>query len=214
MLQETLPIKPALRGYLHQETFFVALGAGILLIARISGRTALIASLIYCLCLLLLFGISAFYHRLHWQPNTRALLKRLDHSAIYLLIAGTFTPICLFALSDTTGPRLLLVVWSVASLGIMQTIFWVQAPKWFSALFYVAMGWLVLPYLTELRGSLGSFNLLLLAIGGMAYTLGALVYALKRPGLVPAIFGYHELFHLLTIIGAALHFIVIYHLVT
>ncbi len=202
-----------MRGYFHQEAFFIALGACILLIAKSSNSVTTIASLTYSFGLLLLFGVSACYHRLHWEPRERALMKRLDHSAIFLLIAGTFTPICLLALSEVEGQQLLVLVWSVALLGILQSIFWVKAPKWFTAVFYVGMGWIIFPYLSELKLSIGSDSLALLGAGGFAYTIGALIYATKRPKLTPNVFGYHELFHLMTIIGAAFHFMVVYRLI-
>lgn len=192
----------------------MAFGACLLLIAKSSNSLAFISSLTYSFGLLLLFGVSAFYHRLHWEPKGRALMKRLDHSAIFIVIAGTFTPICLLALSETEGRRLLLLVWCVAVVGILQSIFWVKAPKWFTALFYISMGWTISPYLLDLQVSIGSEQLGWLAAGGIAYTLGAVFYALKRPRLAPPIFGYHELFHLLTIIGAAFHFIVVYKLIS
>lgn len=214
MSDNNLLKKPSMRGYFHQEAFFMALGACILLIAKSSNSTSTMASLVYSFGLLLLFGVSACYHRLHWAPRERALMKRLDHSAIFLLIAGTFTPICLLALSEVIGQQLLVLVWSVALLGILQSVFWVKAPKWFTAVFYVGMGWIIFPYLTELRLSMGSSNLYWLGAGGLAYTIGALFYATKRPKLAPHMFGYHELFHLMTIIGAAFHFIVVYHLIT
>ncbi|MDZ4675940.1 MAG: hemolysin III family protein [Oligoflexia bacterium] len=205
--------KPLLRGYLHQEAFFVALGACVLLIAKSSNQTSLLASLIYSLCLLLLFGISTVYHRPHWNPKGRALMKRFDHSAIFLLIAGTFTPICLLALSEKDGSQLLIVIWSAALLGIIQSIFWIKAPKWFTALFYVIMGWIAIPYFHEMQLTLGINNMLLVASGGVVYTVGAVFYAMKKPNFVPGVFGYHELFHLFTIIGVILHFIVVYRLI-
>ena len=205
--------KPALRGYLHQEAFFVALGACACLLANASTSPALVASLVYSFGLLMLFGISAVYHRPHWDPKPRAFLKRLDHSAIFVQIAGTFTPICILALSPKIGGQLLLVIWVTAFFGILQSIFWVKAPKYLTAIFYVTMGWFVLPYGSELKESLGTANLALIAAGGIVYTIGAVFYALKRPKLVPSVFGYHELFHLFTIIGAGLHFVVIYRMI-
>ena len=204
---------PLLRGYIHQEAFFVALGACLLLVAKSSNTTAQAASIIYSLGLLLLLGISAFYHRRYWAPKARAILRRVDHSAIFLLIAGTFTPICLLALSQTEGYHLLLIVWAMALFGIIQSIFWAKAPKKYRALFYVVMGWIALPYVHELNSSLGSKNLALLVLGGVAYSIGAVFYAVKKPNLSPSIFGYHELFHVFTIIGATLHFIVVYQLI-
>lgn len=206
-------MKPALRGYLHQEAFFVALGACILLIAKSTNSISYLSSLVYSLGLLLLFGISAIYHRPQWEPKQRAVLKRLDHSAIFVLIAGTFTPICLLGLPQEQGNLLLIVIWVAALAGIIQSIFWVKAPKWLTALFYIAMGWMALPYLAVLKISLGTASLLLLAIGGVVYTVGAVFYAKKRPNIRPGIFGYHELFHLFTVIGAAFHFVVVYRLI-
>lgn len=213
-MHESKPLKkPLLRGYLHQEAFFVVLGAGALLVAKSSDQTALIASLIYSFSLLFLFGISAVYHRPHWQPKQRALLKRVDHAAIFILIAGTFTPICLLALPEHDGRQLLIIIWLAAVLGILQSIFWVKAPKAVTAIFYVVMGWLAMPYAGDLHASLGVTQVALIVAGGIIYTLGAVFYALKKPNFAPHIFGYHELFHLMTIIAAALHFAVIYQLI-
>ncbi|MGZ3724690.1 MAG: PAQR family membrane homeostasis protein TrhA [Pseudobdellovibrio sp.] len=214
MTVKTPPIKPTLRGYLHQEAFFCTLGASVLLLIKSSNTLSFICGLIYSVSLLLLFGISAIYHRPQWNPQTRALLKRLDHSAIFILIAGTFTPVCVFALSEKSSHQLLSVVWSAAIAGVLQSIFWVKAPKYVTALFYVIMGWLALPYLSEIHMSHGNSQISLLLAGGVFYTLGAFFYALKKPNLFPGVFGYHELFHLLTIIAAGLHFAVVYQLIT
>lgn len=141
-------------------------------------------------------------------------MKRLDHSAIFLLIAGTFTPVCLLALPVEKGPSLLVVVWCAAIIGIAQSVFWTTAPKWLTALLYIGIGWMIAPYLRELQHSLGFQNLAFLAVGGMAYTIGAVLYATKWPKLSPRVFGYHELFHALTIVGAIFHFIVVYSLIS
>jgi hemolysin III len=213
-MTEPKPLKkPSLRGYLHQEAFFLALGACSLLIAKSTNQTSFAASCVYTFGVLVLFGVSAIYHRPHWDPKPRALMKRLDHSAIFIMIAGTFTPLCLLALPEGDGHHLLVVIWSTAVLGVLQSIFWVKAPKWFTALFYIAAGWLVFPYLGEIKESLGSNNLSLIIAGGLVDTVGGLFYALRRPKLNPAVFGYHELFHLFTVIGTALHFAVIYQLI-
>lgn len=212
-MKTTSSTKPKLRGYLHQEAFFITLGAGALLILKSSNSQTLISSLVFILGLLLLFGISAVYHRPHWQPKERALMKRLDHSAIFIQIAGTFTPLCLLALNETSGRQLLITIWSAASLGIIQSVFWVKAPKVLTALFYVIMGWFALPYLGELKAALGINQILLILGGGIIYTIGAVFYAFKIPKLWPTTFGYHELFHLFTIIGAGLHFMAIYPLI-
>lgn len=213
MAREEPPQKPLLRGYFHQEAFFISLGACSLLVAKSSSRRALVASLIYSLGLLMLFGVSAWYHRKHWEPKARALMKRLDHSAIFIFIACTATPIGLLILPEASGRHLLWVMWTVALAGVVQSILWVRAPEWISALLYVGMGWIVYPYFDALYQGLGRLRLALIVAGGIVYTIGAICYALKRPRLVAGVFGYHELFHVLTILGALLHFIVIYQLV-
>lgn len=205
--------KPLLRGYLHQEAFFIALGACALLIAKSTEKRTLIAALVYSIGLLLMLGISSIYHRIHWQPQTRALLKRLDHSAIFIQIAGTFTPVCMLALDKKQGHALLIFIWIFAIAGILQSIFWVKAPKYATALFYVAMGWMALPYISALAQTLGETKLALIIAGGIVFTIGSIFYATKRPKIYPHIFGYHELFHFFTIIGALLHFIVVYQLI-
>ncbi len=206
--------KPILRGYFHQEAFFVALGACLLLIFKNTSSLALAATSIYSVGLLMLFGVSALYHRKTWQPRGRAIMKKFDHAAIFILIAGSFTPICLFALPSPSGLNLLLLVWITALVGIIQSFFWTKAPKWLSAIFYVGMGWVVVPYLGLLRDSLGLILFISLVAGGVAYTIGAVFYATKRPKLKPHVFGYHELFHLFTIVGAVFHFIVVYQLMS
>lgn len=204
--------KPKLRGWIHQESFFVALGACVLLIVESKNAVSLLAGLIFTFGLLFNFGVSALYHRIDWQPNIRALLRRLDHSAIFVLIAGTFTPVCLLGLSQKSGVAMLTMIWIVAILGIMMSIIWVQAPKWLAGLIYVGMGWSILPSIPELAQSLGHQGVLLLALGGIAYTIGAVFYVAKWPNLKPGIFGYHELFHVMTVLGAGLHFVAVYKL--
>lgn len=205
--------KPLLRGYLHQEAFFIALGASVLLIARAANDSALIASIVYSSGLLLLFGFSAIYHRFNWEPRRRAFLKRIDHSAIFLLIAGTTTPIAMLALPQQVGEKLLWTIWGAAAAGIIQSIFWVKAPKWVTATLCIAVGWLSFPYVGEMAENLSRADLALLVSGGVAYSIGAIFYALKKPNFFPGVFGYHELFHLCTIVAAGMHFAVIYSLV-
>lgn len=214
MTQNIKPLKkPTLRGHLHQAAFFMTLGAGSLLVANSTSSAATIAGVIYVLGLLFLFGVSSIYHIPHWEPKPRAFMKRIDHSAIFILIASTFTPLCMLALPEAPGKQLLIIIWSAAALGLIQSFFWVKAPKWVTAILYVVMGWLALPYLGELKDSLGSGRILFIIAGGVVYTVGAVFYAIKKPNLKPGVFGYHELFHLFTIIGALLHFVVIYQLI-
>lgn len=184
-----------------------------MLVALSSGSRAIIANLIYSLSLTGLFGISSLYHRPTWSANARTWMRRLDHSAIFILIAGTGTPLCLLALPEPSGTNMLILFWVAALVGVVQSLFWVRAPKWLAALLYITMGWLAVPYLPELQSALGSANVWLLLTGGVIYTLGALVYAVKKPNPAPQVFGYHEIFHLLVIIAAAFHFVVIVNLV-
>jgi hemolysin III len=213
-MQQSQSTKPRLRGYIPQEAFFVALGGCLILMTRSPDSKTLVATMVYSFGLLMLFGFSAFYHRPHWQPKQRALLKRIDHAAIFILIAGTATPVSLFALPENDNRHFLFLIWTAGVLGIVQSIFWIKAPKWLTAILYVAMGWLCFPYMPEFKSALGSISVALLLGGGIVYTVGAVFYALKRPKLFPTVFGYHELFHVFTIIGATMHFIVIYRLIS
>ena len=202
--------KPLLRGHFHQAMFFVALGACSVLVFKSTTLVETLATLIYSLGLLIMFGVSALYHRIHWEPKARLLMKKLDHCGIYIMIAGTFTPICLLSLSETSGQKLLILIWIVALLGILQSVFFVNLPKLVSAILYLIAGYLILPYLSELQAHLGMTNVALILAGGIVYSIGALTYGLKRPVLNPRVFGYHELFHTLVGVAAILHFIVIY----
>jgi hemolysin III len=202
--------KPLLRGHFHQAAFFTACGACLMLISKSETNLSLSAAIIYSFSLIFLLGTSALYHRINWQPQARQMMKRLDHCAIYILIAGTFTPVCLLALGDESGRRLLITIWSIAILGVAQSLFYVNAPKWLSAILYVVAGYMILPYVGELKDKV---NLTLLIGGGVVYTVGAITYALKKPNFRPLVFGYHEVFHVLVIIGAALHFVLVYDLI-
>jgi hemolysin III len=205
--------KPAFRGCFHQEAFFISLGACALLIAKAGDARTVAAASIYTFSLLFLFASSAIYHRFHWSPKQRQMLQRVDHSAIFVVIAGTATPLALLCLPPDQGQTLLWLIWGVALLGIIQSIFWIHAPKWVMASECIAMGWLSFPFLGALKGSLSSGQFGMLIAGGVVYSLGAIFYATKRPQLWPAHFGYHELFHLCTVIGAAFHFAVIHGVV-
>lgn len=206
---ETTLSKPLLRGHFHQAAFFVALGACAMLVSQSHDSRNLVAALIYSFSLCGLFGISALYHRPTWKPVPRMWMRKLDHAAIYILIAGTSTPICLLALSPEIGTRLLQLVWGAATFGMFQSLFWVQAPKWVSSTLYIVVGGIIFPYLAELKAVLSNNDIQLIYAGGVVYVAGAIIYALKRPNPNPNIFGYHEIFHLLVIAGALFHFQVI-----
>ena len=207
------PTKPALRGHFHQAMFFVVLGAGVPLVYNSQGLATRVSVSVYVVCALLTFGISALYHRITWSTAARAIWRKLDHAGIYLMIAGTFTPVAMLGLSAASARNCLMTIWVIALAGIIQSIFFVNIPKIFSALIYLVAGYLIVPYMGELQQTLGSGNVWLLVAGGVTYTLGALCYALKRPVLDPRYFGYHEVFHVLVNAGATLHFFVINDLV-
>jgi hemolysin III len=202
-------LKPRLRGVLHQEAAWFALGAGSVLIAMSRTLEGAIAAAIYSASLVVLFTISSIYHRVEWTTaRARALMRRADHSSIFILIAGTYTPITLLGLSEADGRRLLITIWVGAALGVAMSLWWVNAPKALVAIAAVALGWTIVPYFDETRRLLGAGTWLLLA-GGIAYTAGAIVYALRRPDPFPRVFGYHEVFHVLTLVGALLHFVAV-----
>lgn len=199
------PAKPLLRGVSHQVACVVALVAGLALWRTVSTEAARHAVAIYTASITALFGVSAAYHRPTWQPRARQWMRRLDHAAIFVFIAGTYTPLCL-ALAPADGARLETFVWVGALAGVLQSMLWVQAPKPFIAVLYLALGWSVLPYIGRMHAAVGLAPLALILGGGVVYSVGALVYAKKRPDPSPRIFGYHEVFHALVIVAAVLHF--------
>src|SRR5256714_3793969 len=203
-------LNPRLRGVSHQWAFFVSLVTGVaLVLAAPSGRAAL-ATAIYAVSVAGLFGASALYHRISWASvNARRWMRRLDHSMIFLLIAGTYTPFALLALRGTLATAILIVVWSAAAAGIVLKLVWIDAPKTLVAIIYVALGWVAVAAFPELIARLGVTATALVAAGGVLYTVGAIIYAFQRPDPVPAVFGYHEIFHALVIVAAALQYAVV-----
>ncbi len=199
--------KPLLRGVSHEIAAAAALFAwGGLAVVAGPGRPRA-AAIVYGASLFSLFFVSALYHRPTWNARARLLMRRLDHSAIFLLIAGTYTPFCLL-LPPASGVPLLAIAWVGAAAGVLQSILWVRAPKPLVAAVYVLLGWAVVPVVPALRAALGGSAIALLLAGGAAYTLGALVYAARRPDPFPRVFGYHEVFHALVVAAAACHFAV------
>jgi hemolysin III len=200
------PPKPSLRGVLHQWAAVYALGAGTSLVLLAPSAQARVAAAIYAASLVLLLTISAVYHRFQWTLPTRTWLRRADHASIFLLIGGSYTPIAMLALGGDTGRHLLLAIWCGVALGVMVSMLWPGAPKWVTAAIAVAVGWTMVPYLGAVGRALSTIEIWLVALGGAAYTVGALVYATKRPNPWPRTFGYHEIFHALTLVGAGLHY--------
>ncbi len=199
--------KPLLRGVSHEIAAAVALAAWVALALAAGPGRARTAANVYGASLFTLFAVSATYHRPDWGPRARLFMRRLDHSAIFFLIAGTYTPFCLL-LPRSQGLPLLALVWGGGVAGALREILWPHAPKPLSAALYVLLGWVVVPVLPILRATLGARGIALLLAGGAAYTLGAVVYALRRPDPFPRVFGYHEIFHGLVVVAAAFHFAV------
>ncbi|GAA5091445.1 hemolysin III family protein [Microbacterium yannicii] len=197
-------IKPTWRGWIHAATFPVAIVAGIVLIAVAQGAPAKWACAVFMATSLLLFGNSALYHRFNWKPKTKAILKRIDHANILLLIAGTYTPIATLALPPQQGALLLVLVWSGALVGILFRVFWINAPRWLYVALYLALGWAAVMYLVDLFEA-NPAMMILVAVGGLLYTGGAIVYALKRPNPWPGHFGFHEIFHVCTVLAFLCH---------
>ncbi len=194
---------------LHQYAFFVSLGSGALLLLLAATTRASVAVAVYAASVSGLFGVSALYHRVTWTAPARRRMRRLDHAMIFLLIAGTYTPVGLLILQGTLATTVLLVVWSGAVAGIVLELAWTRAPRWLGGVVYVALGWVAVVAMPQLFAQLGLAGGLLIVAGGLVYTAGALVYALRRPDPAPSVFGYHEVFHLLVIIAAAAHFLAI-----
>jgi hemolysin III len=197
--------KPQLRGMLHLVAFPLSIVAGIVVVVLAEGTTATIGAAIYALSGVVLFGVSALYHRGHWDARRHAQLRRLDHSNIFLLIAGTYTPICLMLLEGTTRTVVLTVVWVGAAAGVVFRVAWLGAPRWLYTPFYLALGWVAIGIMPELARN-GGGVVALLAAGGLAYTAGGVVYGLRRPDPVPSVYGYHEVFHTCTLLGFAAHY--------
>jgi hemolysin III len=206
--------KPKLRGVSHALGCLLAGVAGIALIHAVHGMRARLAVGVYVATLVLMYGISASYHLPDWKPEIRAWWRKADHAAIFVLIAGTATPFCLLVLPPEAGRRLLLTMWIGASVGVGQSLFWVRAPKLLTAALCVTLGWLGAPFLPVFLSSLGPKIATQIVLGGLVYTVGAVVYGLKRPNPSPRIFGYHEIFHLLVIAGSAFHFVAVSEAVT
>jgi hemolysin III len=195
--------RPRLRGVSHQLAFFVSLVLGVGLVAGASGAGERVSAAIFGAAMATMFGVSALYHRVTWRPRARRWMRRLDHAAIYLLIAGTYTPFGLLALSGAWRWTVLPIVWGGALLAIVFKLVWVESPKWASALIAVSLGWIGIVALPQLWDHAGAAGIVLLGVGGALYTAGAVVYARRRPDPAPAVFGYHELFHALVIAAAA-----------
>jgi hemolysin III len=202
--------KPRLRGVSHQWAFYVSLALGAALVGAAPAGEPRLAAAVYALSVAALFGTSALYHRITWASQAaRRWMRRVDHSMIFFLIAGTYTPFALLVLDGDLATVILVVVWGGALAGIVMKLVWIDAPKTLVAIVYLALGWVAVAAFPTLVDELGITGAALVAVGGLIYTAGALVYAFQRPNPAPAVFGYHEVFHALVILAAALQYAVI-----
>lgn len=201
---EDLETIPSWRGWIHAGTFPLAIVLGIVLIASAEGAVAKAGSSVFVTSSLLLFGTSALYHRIAWSARVKAVFRRLDHANIFLLIAGTYTPMSLLCLPPEKSTLLLALIWGVAALGIGFRIFWIDAPRWLYVSLYLLMGWAAMVFIVDFFRANWIAMTLILA-GGIFYSIGAVVYGLKRPNPFPDTFGFHEIFHSLTLLAFVCH---------
>ena len=199
-------VKPLLRGVSHQIFFFVSLVATALLVLRCATREGAVASGVFGASLVLLFGTSAMYHRVDWSPLARQRMRRMDHAAIFMLIGGGYTPLFALVAHPNGGHGALVAIWLGAAVGVVKSLAWPQAPKWLTALVCVVIGWMVIGQVMGRTPVVGSTSIGLLVAAGCTYSVGAVVYALKRPNPWPRVFGYHEIFHLLVIVASGFLF--------
>jgi hemolysin III len=206
--------RPRLRGWLHVWAFGVSVAAGIVLVSVVGatrGAEAALATSIYALTVCLLFGTSAVYHRVKWsRPSRHALLARLDHSMIFVFIAGTYTPFAVLAMPEDTGRIVLATVWLGALGGVLLKTSWITAPRWLGVPLYLGLGWVAVFVLPSLFTHGGVATFVLVIVGGLIYTFGGIVYGLKRPNPWPRVFGYHEVFHLCTVVAATCHMVAVW----
>ncbi|MGC4745060.1 PAQR family membrane homeostasis protein TrhA [Micromonospora sp. DT201] len=205
--------KPRMRGWLHTYAFFVALVCGIVLCSIAANRPGwapLVSCLIYSLTVCGLFGTSALYHRRVWSERGYQVMRRMDHSMIFVFIAGTYTPLCTMLLKPRPATVMLALVWGGALAGVAIKVVWPHAPRWVSAPLYLALGWVAVAMLPQILHGGGVAALVLLIVGGAMYSVGAVFYALRRPNPWPTVFGHHEFFHACTLLAALCHHIAIY----
>jgi hemolysin III len=212
--EQVAEVKPRLRGWLHLTAAPLTLAAGIVLVTLSPTATTRVGSAVFALCSVLLFSASATYHRGHWSPRMHDILQRVDHSSIFLLIAGSYTPFSLLLLRGTDRVVLLAVVWSGALLGVAFRVLWIGAPRWLYTPIYFAVGWSAIFFVPQyVEGSerlgvgIGTAVLVLIAVGGAFYTLGGVVYGFRRPNPWPRWFGFHEVFHTFTILAFVTHYV-------
>jgi hemolysin III len=203
-------LKPVMRGWIHAVTTPLALAAGIVLVVLSPPVAGRVAATVFMVTSLSLFGMSAIYHRGRWSAKVHAVLRRIDHANIFLIIAGTYTPLAVLLLPPSTATVLLLIVWGGAVAGLLAHLFWMNAPRWVYVPVYVALGWVAVAYMNQFWATGGPAVVWLVISGGVAYTLGAVIYGTKFPNPSPRWFGFHEIFHALTVAGFACHTVAIF----
>lgn len=203
-------VKPKLRGWVHAGVAPFVLAASIVLVVVAPPVAPRVAAAVFGLSAVLLFGTSAVYHRGSWSPRVAAVLRRLDHTNIFLIIAGTYTPLAVILLPEATARTLLTIVWSGALAGLLMRVLWLGAPRWLYVPIYVALGWVAVAYIGPLWESGGPAIVWLIIAGGLAYTAGAIIYGTKRPDPSPVWFGFHEIFHVLTVLGYTCHLVAVF----
>lgn len=208
-MDENLPTigKPMLRGWLHLGAAPLVLIAGMVLVVFAPTLEGRISSAVFTLTAVMLFGTSAVYHRGNWSPKAQAVLRRMDHANIFLIIAGTYTPLTVMLLDGRTRVVVLVVVWTGALLGLLSRILWLTAPRWVYVPIYVALGWVAIGFIGPFYQAGGAAVVALIIVGGLCYTVGAVIYGFKWPGKSARYFGFHEIFHALTIAGFTCHYI-------
>lgn len=199
-------LKPRMRGWLHAGAVPAAVIAGLILVL-LAPPELRVAAVVYALSTVLLFGISATYHRGTWGPKTHGVLKRMDHATIFVFIAGTYTPLALTVVGGSAGTMLLWIVWFTALAGIIFKVAWITAPRWLTVPIYIAMGWAVVFFIPDILSNGGLAIFLLIATGGLCYCTGAVIYGIKRPNPSPKFFGFHEIFHSFTLGGYVTHYV-------
>jgi hemolysin III len=206
--------RPKYRGVSHRIAFHCAIVAGAILVWAARDAQTRFPCIVYATFLSAMFGVSATLHRADWSPRTYSWLRRADHSTIFVCIAGTYTPFALLGLGGTSGTKLCLLAWTVCSIGVLRAMLWPHAPRAITSTCYVAAGWFSVAFIPELRAALDPVTFALIFGGGAIFTIGAVIYLLKWPDPIPAVFGYHEVFHIVIILGCTTHFAAVVRLAT
>jgi hemolysin III len=210
MVLDVLDVRPRLRGVFHEWAFFAAVAAGAMLVVLADGARATVSSWVYAVALAAMCGASALYHRFPWKSAAkRVWARRLDHSMIFVFIAGSYTPFALLRFEGTTQWLVLVMVWSGAALGLVLELVWLDSPRWLTAAAYLIVGWVGILAVPQIFSAVGIAGAVLLMVGGALYTLGAVIYATKWPNPFPRTLGFHEIFHLLVVAAAAAQFVAV-----